>query len=382
MMNLFSFSPDDDRLIKAIRDSGRAELPVGAQQRLVQRLQAEMTSVRKASESRYKERQRSVFNQLTPKPMIAIVIAAIILLTGSGTVIASDFSRPGDTLFGLDQAAERTRLAVTFGDQARARVRADIAEEREQERLELLEDNDSEHAQEAEKLANEALTQAIETISEVRLKLEEKGNPGKAVEALAEVEVRLRGILTLRNRSDEQEAGNDDDETNVNGNTNGNVNDDDSDDDDSLNGNTNRSDDDSDDEDRSNSNRGSDDDDSNRGGDDDQADNNANNGDNDTNDDNDNRNANSNSNRGGDDDDVDEDNSGPGNADDNDTATVERIEVKVEDGRAEIKVRTGGEDDEWQLNTTDQTTILLSISARTGLTAAEIQARWEYDVED
>lgn len=65
-------------------------------------------------------------------PMTAILIALVILLGGSGAVVAvADNSKPGDALFGLDLAVERARLAMTSEEK-----KDDLAMRFGQERLE------------------------------------------------------------------------------------------------------------------------------------------------------------------------------------------------------------------------------------------------------
>jgi hypothetical protein len=65
--------------------------------------------------------------------MISLVIAVIIVLGIGGTVAASDSARPGDLLFPVDRFAEDAHLALTADADAKAALRAQIAEERADE---------------------------------------------------------------------------------------------------------------------------------------------------------------------------------------------------------------------------------------------------------
>lgn len=68
--------------------------------------------------------------------------------------------------------------------------------------------------------------------------------------------------------------------------------------------------------------------------------------------------------------------------DDEDDEDEREIEVKIKDGKAEIKIEVGDEKLEFELETTDLEAIIDEISARTGLTAEEINAILKLEVED
>ena len=71
--------------------------------------------------------------------MIGLFIALIIALGASGTVVVSDSARPGDTLFGVDQAVEKLRINIAREDK-KNELRVRFAEERVEEARQLEEE--------------------------------------------------------------------------------------------------------------------------------------------------------------------------------------------------------------------------------------------------
>lgn len=393
-------------LISALRASGRQSMPPASRDRMQQALLQAHRSVTFQPAARSNHMQGFVYH-LSPRSMIATAIIAIVMAASVGTTAVADSAKPGDFLFGWDQAAERVRATLTFSETAKAEYESRVAEERLRERLEL-EAKNSEHAEDARERAERALEQALESVSRVRLKLEAKNN-GEAAAALERVELRLRsmnaGNSTSQDGSAEikaeiegqrakikveyglnrweftinettvdaivaaivsrtgltdaevravlriERSGDDEDERdddNANGNRNTNASDDDSDD------ASDDSDDDSDD-DRTNTNRSQDDD-----SDDDSDD--------------DDRTTNTNQSRNT--------NSSSDDSDDEPEASVEiRVEVNLEDAKTEIRTKVNGQEQEWELATTSQAQILASISAKTGLTNSQITSVWDYEVE-
>lgn len=63
------------------------------------------------------------------KPMIPLMIAAVMFLGVGGTAAIADNSRPGDALFGIDRATEEVRIAFA-GKAKAADLKARFAEER------------------------------------------------------------------------------------------------------------------------------------------------------------------------------------------------------------------------------------------------------------
>lgn len=83
----------------------------------------------------------SLSNQLGFAPAIVLVILAALGLTGVGTATAANNSAPGDPLFGLDKAIEELQINLTAGDDSKAKIKLEIAQERLQE-LEVLANTD------------------------------------------------------------------------------------------------------------------------------------------------------------------------------------------------------------------------------------------------
>ncbi len=74
------------------------------------------------------------------KPMITGLIVALAILLGVGGTAAADNSRPGDSLFGVDRAVERVRIALANSER-KDDLRAQFAEERVREINELISDD-------------------------------------------------------------------------------------------------------------------------------------------------------------------------------------------------------------------------------------------------
>lgn len=412
MRNLFQKENSEESAFRARFQAAHVpHLSPDAKNRMKSLLLAEFASVTHLHPDRYRNHKINNKSFIFQPMMIPIIAAIVILLGGSvGTVVASDNAKPGDALFGIDQASENVHVFLSFSDTAKAKVKAEIAEEREEERVELESEGRSDDALEAEEHADNALVNAIETISRVRLKMQEKGNT-EAEQALAEVEAKLISLRTLRDqRNDEDEqdeqSGLSEVEVKIQNNTAQvklEMNDaksmfvlqttdedaiiqevanrtgatiaeveavihfeveDDEDTNENVNGNTNSND---EDEDETNENENENvnaDKDEDEGDDDaDETNTNANA----NRSENSNRNTNENTNSSG---------------EREDEGIEIRVEVKLEDGTAEIKTKVAGSEQEWELNTTNQNTILLSISAKTGLATSAIEAIWEYSVED
>ena len=63
-------------------------------------------------------------------PILIIGIVTAVLAGGTGTVIFSDSSKPGDPLYGLDRATENVQVALSLTDNSKKEVHAAIALER------------------------------------------------------------------------------------------------------------------------------------------------------------------------------------------------------------------------------------------------------------
>jgi hypothetical protein len=83
-----------------------------------------------------------LFNFINQKRMITAFAALVLMFGVGGTVYASNEARPGDLLFPIDQAIEEIRLAVVGNDDDRARLQIQFAEERLAELRSILEEDD------------------------------------------------------------------------------------------------------------------------------------------------------------------------------------------------------------------------------------------------
>lgn len=85
----------------------------------------------------------------------AAVSLALLIVAGTGTVMASSDSLPGQTLYPVKLAAENVQLALTFSDVSKAKLYAELADKRAQEIAILLEQDETEHVgRAAERLAD------------------------------------------------------------------------------------------------------------------------------------------------------------------------------------------------------------------------------------
>lgn len=180
----------NDPLISQLKESGQASMDTDRAARMRRETLAAFDRVPFDAPIR-----QAPLQWLSSKRLVTAALAAIILTFGFSTTAMANAARPGDFLFGWDQAAERLRLALTFGSEAKAKYEARVAEERVRERLELEAKNSS-HATASVQLSDKALHQALESVIKARAKAEHR--PGRAYEALGEVETRLRA---LRNRN-------------------------------------------------------------------------------------------------------------------------------------------------------------------------------------
>ncbi|MDX1765551.1 MAG: DUF5667 domain-containing protein [Candidatus Saccharimonadales bacterium] len=75
---------------------------------------------------------------------LLLIAAAVFVVGGTGTAVASNSARPGDLLYGLDRGMENIRGALTFGEEAKAHYYAKQSQERKGEINSLLNGNASE----------------------------------------------------------------------------------------------------------------------------------------------------------------------------------------------------------------------------------------------
>lgn len=127
-------------------------------------------------------------------PLVILGILAVVGVGAVGTAAASDSARPGDALYGVDNAMENLRLAFAGSPEAQARVQNELALERLEE-AQSLEGITARNAH-----MQEALTRAQEHLSEAQAKAEEAKENGKNVDEvlaiIAENSLRLQENLT------------------------------------------------------------------------------------------------------------------------------------------------------------------------------------------
>ncbi|GEM_PF-6273299 len=104
-------------------------------------------------------------------PAIILLILAAVGITGVGTVTASNNSNPGDALFGIDKTVEEMRVTFTPGDEAKAKIRLEIAGERLDELQTLT--NTNKPVDPAVPEVQQALSNATAAVSNVEVKFKE-----------------------------------------------------------------------------------------------------------------------------------------------------------------------------------------------------------------
>lgn len=350
-------------LINALRQSEPVRLGSAARERIRARVLAEFSRVTTGGGQRYMSVEHPYHRgwafALAPAAVVVLMVAAI------GTTAAADAAKPGDWLYVWDRGIEKVRLSLTVGASARAKVQADLAEERAVE-LDVLVQSSSNDTSSAEVETDQALNQAIETVTEVKVKQEAKGND-RATEALDRVEERLKQLQDKqRERSKRKTDGTSSSSTEVNVKVQGQsskitI---------KINGQESSF--------TLNSNSTADilvavmartglseaaarailhlETDTSQDQDDDQPTT---------------KNVNlSISNRHDSRDD-----------DDRSQSAVIIVEVDSDDQTAKIKTNVNGQEQEWELATTSQTEIAASINARTGLSTAEIRQLWDFEIE-
>jgi len=121
------------------------------------------------------------------------LIVLLALLGGGGLVVASDSARPGDALYGLEQAVESIRLAFTLAPEAQAKVHTSLASERIEEAISLAGTaNREEHFEQALARYQEHLQKAQEKAAEAQ----SQGKDVEEIQAiLAENALRHQEVL-------------------------------------------------------------------------------------------------------------------------------------------------------------------------------------------
>ncbi|RJO59489.1 hypothetical protein C4546_01925 [Candidatus Parcubacteria bacterium] len=192
------------KLKEILSQALEADLPMPARARIQRQLlsvyQEMKTRGQFSSSQNFKKNNLTFYHSLF-KPMIPIIIIAVLLTGGFGTAVAADNSKPGDALYGVDQALEKIQLKLTFSDTNKANLWLKIAQEREQEQIELQSENRLTDAVAAEGDTSRALQNALEVINRVQAK-QQSENREQASEALEKVEEKF---LEIKNRFTERE---------------------------------------------------------------------------------------------------------------------------------------------------------------------------------
>lgn len=105
---------------------------------------------------------------------------AILALAGTGgVIIASDSASPGDSLYSIDLAAERVRLALATSSETKAQIQTELAQERVEEALKLAQQQREQHM-------IQALERYEKHIEEAQKNADEAKEQGKDVDGILE----------------------------------------------------------------------------------------------------------------------------------------------------------------------------------------------------
>jgi hypothetical protein len=119
--------------------------------------------------------------------MMGIIIALVAALGIGGTAVVADTARPGDALFGLDQAVEHVQLAFTKNEAKKDNLRIKFAEERLKEVNELVQE---------EKTDKAVATQAEDTMIRGRVDSLTKADQDKVELGIQSAITLLTGVTT------------------------------------------------------------------------------------------------------------------------------------------------------------------------------------------
>lgn len=191
-----------DQLTTLLRRSDSTQLDPTAHQRILSRLFVALRQVR--SQPIPTVAPTHLF--LRPS-FLAPAAAGVFIVMVFGVAAAAETAKPGDALFPIERGFEQVRLSLSVSDEQRARLVTQFAEEREVEveALEREESGQESHLPEAEDNANQALEQAIVTVTAVEQKQAQKGNT-KASAALQKVRTRLTNISQRQAQKAKQRA--------------------------------------------------------------------------------------------------------------------------------------------------------------------------------
>lgn len=125
--------------------------------------------------------------------VVALVVVAVVTVAGTGTVVASQSSRPGDVLYNVKNTSENIRGGLVFGDVNKASYQAELAEKRFEELKSLVDENaDFDRVELAEANYQESLDAALAKADVAR----QNGNDADdLMEILAENSLRQAAVL-------------------------------------------------------------------------------------------------------------------------------------------------------------------------------------------
>jgi hypothetical protein len=174
-----------NKQVEQLKDLNSPSLDHARKEQLKFRLLSKLGETNFAPE-RYtlQERGKNMLKLALGKYALAAFVPVLLL---GGTAYASADARPGDALFQVRKATEKLQLAVTASSESKADLHTKIAEDR----LEDVAEVSSEHKVRAEAEAQAEVSNAIEVLTEVQTKLEEKGNATAAAAIEANI-ARLR----------------------------------------------------------------------------------------------------------------------------------------------------------------------------------------------
>lgn len=163
-----------------------------------------------------------LFTFIQTRYMASLILALMLVLGSTGTVMASNSARPGDLLYPIDRATEHVEGSLLRGD-VKAHFEAEVAQERVDELHSLLNDktkksSDGQLSDEGKKNASEAAILALQMVDDIHLNNETRHQ--LLVKLRAEVRGIDVGIKDDRLKDDENGTEQEDDNQNKNDNSN------------------------------------------------------------------------------------------------------------------------------------------------------------------
>ena len=111
--------------------------------------------------------ENNILNNMKKNLLIKIAAVVVIFTSATATAFASNDSRPGDVLFGVDRALEEIQLALTVNDGREAELKLQFAEERLQEVRELISESKSSNSSNNSNSSSSSVSQTLEVEADV-----------------------------------------------------------------------------------------------------------------------------------------------------------------------------------------------------------------------